>query len=187
MQSVIDRLDGVATVLLCGPADQTDAVCRRLLDDGAAAGRTLLWVSFGRGPADCLDRCTVDDAERAVLAVGASPTDGPDDVRVEAVSTPSDLAALGIKLSQFISETDGDLTVCFDSVTAMLRHVDLETAYEFLHTVTRQCYLADARIHFHLDADAHDAETVAAITSLCDGRVDHDQTPSARVRFGPSE
>jgi hypothetical protein len=187
MQPAIDRLDGVATVLLCGPPDHNDAVCRRLLDDGAEAGRTLLRVSFGPGPADCLDRCPVDDADRAVLAVGASPTEGPDDVRVAAVSTPSDLAALGIKLSQFISETDGELTVCFDSVTAMLQHVDLETAYEFLHTVTRQCYLADARTHFHLDGDAHDAETVAAITSLCDARVDHDQTPPVRVRSGQSE
>lgn len=183
MQPAIDRLDGVATVLLCGSGDQTDAVCRRLLDDAATAGRTLLWVSFGREPADCLDGCTVEGTERAVLAVGASPTDGrDDDVTVAAVSTPSDLAALGIKLSQFLSETDGDLTVCFDSVTAMLRHVDLDTAYEFLHTVTRQCYLADARIHFHLDPATHDTETVAAITSLCDARVDHDETVSVRVR-----
>ncbi|WP_018256987.1 DUF7504 family protein [Halomicrobium katesii] len=183
MQSVIDRLDGVTTLLLCGSCARTDELCGRLLAEGGAAGRTVLWVSFGQSPSECLDDTVAADADRAVLAVGTTPAgERDDDVTVEVISTPSDLAALGIKLSQFIAETDGELTVCFDSLTELLGHVAVETAYEFLHTVTRQCYLADARAHFHLDPAAHDAQAVASITSLCDARVDLDSTPPVRVR-----
>jgi len=185
MQAVIDRLDGAATILLCAPSGRDDGLCRHLLADGAAEGRTVLWVSFDRSVDECLGAVPAVTGDRAVLAVGDAPTPDSetlDDVTVDAVSTRSDLTALGIKLSRFLSSTDGSLSVCFDSVTAMLDHVALDTAYEFLHTVTRQCFAEGARVHFHLDPAAHDERTVAIITALCDARVTPGETPEVRTR-----
>lgn len=186
MRDVADRLNDAASMLLCASSSDRDAaLCERLLADDAAAGRTVLWVSFGRSPAECLSGFPDESADCAVLAVGTPPTGAAitdDSVTVDAVSTRSDLTALGIKLSRFLSASDGEISVCFDSLTTMLDYVTLETAYEFLHTVTRQCYAAGARIHFHLDPTAYDEQTVAAITSLCDARVDLDSTPSVRAR-----
>jgi hypothetical protein len=62
--------------------------------------------------------------------------------------------------------------VCFDSLTAMLQYVDVETAYEFLHAITGQLYAADARAHFHIDPTAHDRTTVDSIASLFDAVVE---------------
>lgn len=187
MQVVSDQLDGAATILLCASSSgrDHDELCERLLCDAATVGRTVLWVSFGRTPAECLSGFPNEAADRAVLAVG-TPQSGAaitdDSVTVDAVSTRSDLTALGIKLSRFLSSSDGEISVCFDSLTALLEHVALETAYDFLHTVTRQCYVEGGQIHFHLDPTVHDPQTVAAITSLCDAHVDFDRTPPVRVR-----
>lgn len=188
MQGVTDRLDGAATILLKAPLTDRDAddVCKKLLCEGAADGRQVLWVSFTSSPPGCVHAVSDDDVDRAVLAVGEAPTlnddVGIDGVTVETVSTPTDLAALGIKLSQFLSTASGDVAVCFDSVTALLQHVDLETAYEFLHTITLQFYTEGARVHFHLDPAEHDEATVATITSLCDAVVSFDETPTVRGR-----
>jgi len=187
MQTVVDRLDGAATILLCAPSGRDDGLCHQLLADGAADGRTVLWVSFDRTADECLAALPEVTGDRAVLTVGGSPTPGSgvdEDVTVDTVSARSDLTALGIKLSRFLSSTDGAISVCFDSVTAMLQHVALDTAYEFLHTVTRQCFAEGARVHFHLDPAAHDQRTVAIITSLCDARVTAGEAPEVRVRPG---
>jgi len=184
MQAVTDRLRGAATIVLCAPSPgrDDDTVCEQLLRAGASEGRQVLWVSFSRSPAACLEGVPSDETERAVLAVGDNDDRTAGDATVDAVSSKSDLTALGIKLSQFLSASGGAITVCFDSVTAMLDHVDLETAYEFLHTITRQCYAEGARLHFHLDPEAHEETTVATITSLCDALVVFDPEPTVRVR-----
>jgi len=184
MQAVTDQLDGAATVLLCAPSAgrDDDAICEQLLCTGATNGREVLWVSFSHSSAACLDGVPSEGTERAMLAVGSNDDETGQDVTVDAVSNKDDLTALGIKLSQFLSTSDGAITVCFDSVTTMLEHVDLQTTYEFLHTITRQCYAEGARLHFHLDPTAHDDTTVATITSLCDALVVFDPEPTVRVR-----
>lgn len=192
MEGATDRLEGAASILLCGSSvgRDVDSVCEGLLSDGASDGRTVLWVSFGRSPADCLSMLPDESVERAVIAVGTPPTGAAitdDSVTVDAVSTRSDLTALGIKLSRFLSSTDGEITICFDSLTSLLQHVDLDAAYEFLHTVTRQCYAEGGQIHFHLDTATVDDQTVAAITSLCDANVAYGRTPAIRLRTSAYE
>lgn len=187
MSGVTDQLDGEASILLCSSAADRDieAVCKRLLTEGATDDRTVLWVSFGRSPAECLSTLPDETVERAVIAVGTPPTGAAitdESVTVDAVSTRSDLTALGIKLSRFLSAADGQITICFDSLTSLLQHVDPDAAYEFLHTVTRQCYAEGGQIHFHLDPSTVGEQTVAAITSLCDARVAFDQRPPLRTR-----
>jgi len=165
MTDVPEMVAGVTTTLLCGASmgGETRDCCESLLASGAADGREV----------------------RGVLAVGDAPhwETAIDGVDVEVVATPGDITALGIKLSRFLSGGDGELTVCFDSVTAMCQYVEPETAYGFLHTIAVQLYAADATAHFHVDAAAHDESTVDLFASLCDAVVDvSDDEPTVRTR-----
>jgi len=187
MTEVAEMVGGVTTTLLCGASlgSETRECCEELLTAGAADGREVLWVTYTRPPADCVASVPDDVPVRGVLAVGDAPhwETSLDGVDVEVVATPGDITALGIKLSRFLSAGDGDLTVCFDSVTAMCQYVEPETAYGFLHTIAVQLYAADATAHFHIDAAAHDESTVDLFASLCDAVVDvTDEEPAVRTR-----
>ena len=178
------------TTLVCAPSmrgeDGGGPICTELL--GAHGDdRTVLWVTYTRSPSACIG--SVSDGAGApsfsVIAVGETATangDVPEAVSVETVSAPADLTGLGVTLSQTLSGAD-DVTLCFDSVSALLQYVDRETAYEFLHAVTGQLYAAGATAHFHLDPTAHDRQTVDALASLFDAIVDlRDGGRSVRMR-----
>lgn len=167
------------TTLLCSPSmhggDSGGSICRALLGDQGDE-RAVLWITYTRSPSACVESFPdgVGDPSFSIIAVGETATTDTDalgDVSVETVSAPADLTGLGITLSQMLSETD-DVTLCFDSLSALLQYVDRETAYEFLHAVTGQLYAAGATAHFHLDPTAHDRQTVDALASLFDAIID---------------
>jgi hypothetical protein len=184
----VDDLRGATNVLLRAPSmGGTRDVCTSLLTDDLEGPPNVLWVTFTRSPDACLeqwDAAGQDAATLGVIAVGESGVSlDRDDVDVETVGTASDLTGVGIAIGQFISDADGPTVVCFDSLTAMLQYVDLETAYEFLHTITGQLYTAGARAHFHMDPEAHQDDVVDAITSLLDASVDlSSEDPIVRTR-----
>lgn len=173
------QLDDAATTLVCAPpmsgAGAGGGACMELLST-AADSSTVLWVTYTGSPSAYVDTYRGRGGTASTLAaitVGDTPAaDDPSlsDVDIDAVSTPSDLTGLGIKLSQHLSEHD-DVVLCFDSLTALLQYVDVETVHEFLHAVTGHLYAADARAHFHLDPTAHDRQTVDALASLFDAVV----------------
>lgn len=190
MTEICERVGGAAATLVCGPACEGEgrAACRTLLAAGVEDGREPVIISYDRSAEDCVAALSETDLESVrpgVVLVGdrSGSRDGDQGLSsLQTVATPGDLTALGITLTRHVAETDGRVTVCFDSVSALLDHVPAETVYEFLHTVTSQLYDADARAHFHVDPDAHDETTVAAFASLCDAVVSFDDGPSARVR-----
>jgi len=183
------ELGDARNVLLSAPAMAGDerTVCTDLLLGGDAAETSVLWVTFRRDPGACIEQWTgaTDDPPRhgAVIAVGDAGDVDVEWATVESVNSPSDLTGLGIDIGEFLSAWDGNVVVCFDSLTAMLQYVELETAYEFLHAITGQLYAADARAHFHIDPSAHDERTVDSITSLFDAVVElGDGDPTVRKR-----
>ena len=186
MSTLREAVGDVTSALVCtssmGPVDS----CVELLS-AADAETTILWVTYTRPPADCIEhyRAAGGQGSLTVIAVGDVSTDTPSeagDVTVKSVSTPADLTGLGITLSQALS-THEDAIVCFDSLTVLLQYVDHETVYEFLNAVTGHLYAADARAHFHLDPNAHDTRTVDALGSLFDAIVERrDGEWSARRR-----
>jgi hypothetical protein len=97
------------------------------------------------------------------------------------VEEPDDVTELGIKISRALGRCeDGDATagpaqtrLCFDSVTALLRHVDEQRAFKFLHLLTERVERAGVVGHFHLDADACDDRTVGTLSPLFDVVLDH--------------
>lgn len=176
-----DRLGEAVSTLLCvsslgGGAEEA---CIDLLAPDEADH--LLWITTNRSPDDCLDSARGSDATLSVVAVGdsvrstAATSGGNGGIGagpvVEAVGSVDDLTGLGIAIDRRLNAADGDVRVCFDSLTALLQYVEEERAYEFLHSLCGRLYAHGARAHFHVDPAAHDDRTVARFTSLCDAKV----------------
>lgn len=172
MEKIPTQLDGATNVLLEEPSiGGSRDVCTSLLVDASAPN--VLFVSFTRQASACveqLDGKSVDNV--GVITVGDGSAAVEDEtVTTETVSTPNDLTGLGITIGQFLSEFDGRVLVCFDSLTSMLQYVDVPTTYEFLHAISGQIHAAGARAHFHIDPNAHSDQDVSALASLFDARV----------------
>lgn len=187
MADVIDQIGGAANVLLEMPSmGGSRDLCTSLLTVGVDQP-SVLFVSYVRQADACVDQVEasgVDTPQVGVLTVGesAAATDR-DDIVTENVSSASDLTGLGIQIGKFLSEWEGPVVVCFDSITSMLQYVDFETAYEFLHAITGQIKAADARAHFHIDPAAHDRKVVDGIKTLCDASITVDDgDPTVRTR-----
>lgn len=174
--------DDVATVLLEEPplGESTDA-CRRLLFD-RSDGSTL-YVTYTGDPAAYARRAN-SVSELAVITVGEAPRSAPEEVRHDHVSTPSDLTGLGIAIDESLTALEAPIRICFDSVTAMLQYVEFATAYEFLHVIASQIQQGGAPAHFHVDPQAHDEQSLAALTSLVEARV---SAADGTVRARPSD
>lgn len=173
MTGIISKLDGTTNILLEEPPlGEGREVCTSLLTEGVDEPN-VLFVSYTRGATDCvaeIDRAGVRNL--GIITVGDGSTAVDDEsVVTENVSTPSDLTGLGINIGKVLSDWEKPVLVCFDSLTAMLQYVDIQTAYEFLHAITGQIHAAGARAHFHIDPSAHDPKDVAGIASLFDARV----------------
>jgi len=190
MTELESALDGARNTLLAAPSMSGDetGVCNTLLLPEDPGEASVLWVAFRRDAQVCVDQWLeqTDDRPRnaAVIIVGDSPGSvSESSFEVDSISNPSDLTGLGIRIGKYLSRWEEEPVVCVDSLTAMLQYVDVQTAYEFLHAITGQLYAADARAHFHIDPNAHDTETVAAITTLFDAVVElAGEEPEIRTR-----
>lgn len=118
-------------------------------------------------------RHTASAAELGVVTVGGDravdPTGHGD--HHEHVPTPSDLSGLGAAIDEVLTLLDGPVTICLDSVTAMTQYVEFATAYRFLHTLTSEVHGTTARVHLHVDPQAHDEQSLSALTSLVRARL----------------
>jgi len=195
-----DLVGDANSTLLLSSSFSDGRNCAELLRPGATAETNVLWVSYTKSPDQQLRRwrehaddrpaemgmVSVEDSTRSVAADsgGGASLPGPD-APVETVTSPNDLTGLGIRITEYLSdweENDNRTVVCFDSLTALLQYVELDTAYEFLHIITGRMASMDAFAHFHMDPEAHDEQTVEIITSLMDAVVDVDEDGERTVR-----
>ncbi|MFW5935373.1 MAG: DUF7504 family protein [Halolamina sp.] len=202
-ETLPDRLAGANSTLLLNSSFADEENCTQLLHPDAAADTNVLWVSFTKSPDQQLRRwrdhadgqpaemgiVSVEDSTRSVAADAGTAGGGPSlpetNAPIETVTSPNDLTGLGIRITEFLTdwaENDNQTVVCFDSLTALLQYVELETAYEFLHIVTGRLATVDAFAHFHMDPEAHDQQTVEVLTGLMDAVVEVDETGDRNVR-----
>ena len=193
------RLTDASTVLLLSPSfsDHEGDTCADLLLPEEADRQNALWVSYTKSPDEQVRRfrsrtasaprnvgiVTVDDAARSAAVAGGA---GGTETVGETVTGPNDLTGLGIHITEYLKKwqgVGGRTVVCFDSLTAMLQYVDLETAYQFLHVLTGRFAAVGAFAHFHMDPTAHDDRTIETVLSLFDAAVElDDDGPTVRTR-----
>lgn len=199
VREVLDgQPDDAANVLLLAPSlgEDVDEACTGLLTVAPTEGLDVLYLTFTMGPDRRLEVWGehADGPPARMGIIGVDEADGPGDgedstpayVTVERVNDPADLTGVGIEFGQFLSEWSGDgnrIVACIHSITALLQYADLKRVFRFLHVLTERLRTVDAVAHYHLDPNAHDAQTVATLTSLFDAVVTlDDDEPTVRTR-----
>lgn len=173
------NLGDASNVLLLGPTAESRVrdACIDLLAGPTPERTNVLAVVYETSPAEFAARWSArTDAppERGgIVAVGTTEVSVDESVwTVRAVTDPGDLSSVGLELSDQLSapNTPGDagIAVCFDSLTALLDHTDLQQAFRFLHVATARVESAGAVGHYHMDPDAHDRQTLATLEGLFD-------------------
>jgi len=95
------------------------------------------------------------------------------------VTDPTDLSAIGVAVSRFCKhwdETGGEITVCFDSLDALLRHSSPKEVFQFAHVLTNRLSSVDAYAHFHFDPTRHEDRVVSTFGTVFDAVVADDDT-----------
>ena len=133
---------------------------------------SVLYVVYSTGERTRV-RHTESAAELGVITVGGDRQVGPtgQSDHHDHVPTPSNLSGLGTAIDEALAVLDGPVTVCLDSVTAMTQYVEFATAFRFLHTLTSQVHGTTARVHLHVDPQAHDEQSLSTLTSLVRARL----------------
>lgn len=115
----------------------------------------------------------VGETTRSAAATGGRAT-GRTLPLVAAVSDPTDLTGLGIRVSEYLEAWAGNghrTVIWFDSLTALLQFVELDRAYRFLHVLGGRIKSVDGRGYYLLDPSAHDDRTIAVLQALADDSV----------------
>ncbi len=176
------HLGDASNILLLGASAESRVgdACVDLLA-GPTPGQTgVLAVVYGLSPDEFVAhwsaRADSPPERGGIVTVGETGTGIGESVwTTHAVANPADLSTVGIELSDVLSTLNapgaGDTAVCFDSVTALLDHTDLQQAFRFLHVVTSRVETAGAVGHYHVDPGAHDRQTIATLERLFDAVV----------------
>ncbi|MFB6140194.1 MAG: hypothetical protein ABEJ26_07140 [Halosimplex sp.] len=132
------------------------------------------WLSrWGEGPmaatpVTCVD---VDDVTRSAATESRARSGDAANAAVETVADPADLESLGRRISDVLQRADESgetAAVAVHSLTGILGHVDERVAFKFVYTLGEVVRRIDGTVVFHLDPDAHDAETVETFRIGCD-------------------
>lgn len=107
----------------------------------------------------------------------ADASSRPDAFLPDAVSDPTDLAQVGICVSEYLEAWDDDreTLVFFESLTDLLDHVSLHRAFKFLQVLTARIENADGHGYYLVDSSAHGTTSLAALRELVDAAVTLDE------------
>lgn len=169
-------LADVSNVLVLDSTTATDQPpCATQFSPAPQESVGLVSVTFDGGAENPIPGAESADspiAEQRVIAVGdaaeAARIAGGD-TSVDTVDHPADLTGLGIRLGSAVEALDGpELVVCFNSLTALLEHTDVQRAFRFLHVITAQLSNTGATAHYHLDREPLDDGTLATVQPVFD-------------------
>jgi hypothetical protein len=186
MEAIIELVGDVSNLLLLGPLlDPTGhRFCTDILVPGKEVPEHLLLVTFDQSPDERLDALrghldtfpddiaivNVGDATRSSSPGPGTPLTGSDGIRVSNVPNPTDIQRIGLTINKILSEweDEGDVVLCFHSLTGLLRVVGPETVFRFLNVLLGRVRSGDIRAHYHVDPDEHDDQTLETYRSLFD-------------------
>lgn len=178
-------IDPPANVLFVHPSCDESATCEELCHDGDDTAH--LTVTFADEEPDCPDEETID-GKRGLLTIGNVLTDGGESVPdftgpvvTDSVTDPTDLSEIGVAVSRFCkhwADSDADITVCFDSLDALLRHAAPKDVFQFTHVLTNRLSSVDAYAHFHFDPTRHEDRVVSTFGTIFDEVVADDADDS---------
>lgn len=185
--------DGTRNVLLLVPPMDhcADDGCADLLAVDPPTEEDVLYVTFVDTPDHRLDEwrrrfgndrpanmgfVSVGDPMRSAATTMTDDGSGGE-VTVRTLSNPGDLTDLGIQISLYLSEWEGDghrTVLCVDSITTLLQYADLQRVFRFLHVIIGRIRSTESVAHYHADPTAHDPQALNTLKTLFDGIVEWD-------------
>ncbi len=169
--TIPDAIDPPANVLLVQSSRAEPDACSALCD---VEGQTAtLAVTFTD---DRIERpYPAADEMLGVLVIGdvlTAHSDGFDragPIVTDAVADPTDLAAIGVAISRFCERWDDEqLTVCFNSLDALLCHTSPKDVFQFTHVLTARLSAIGAAAHVHFDPTGHEDRLVSTFATIFD-------------------
>lgn len=177
---------------LASAASPIESVRRALDSDVSLDGWNVLLIAYGhdheRLRSAWHDRIGDTPANFGSISVGsdidarhrtAAVSRADRDVSA-VIHDPTSLTELGITIGLYLDDwTTGRTLVCFHSLEDLLGHVGAETAFRFVHVLTRRLSSADAIGQFSLDPSALDERRVRTLKSMFDAvhEADTDEEP----------
>jgi hypothetical protein len=167
-------------VLVATPSLHGDArtACLDLLEDDT---ENVLAVTYDNSPESFLDTWTRSVGTRpanvGIVDVGqtmrsTAAQSGGDHAAnvVRTVPSPDDTTRVADAMASFLDQwpTTDETLVVFDSLTALLEHVALDTAVTFLDGLLDRLAETNAVGHFYLETRAHGDPTMATLCSMLD-------------------
>lgn len=171
--------------------DAAGELCTRL-STGIRPAKSVLGVAVAQSPTDrrrhWSSHCSLDDVAVEFVDVdsqtrAASPVEQgrAHEHRVTTVADPTDLATLRRRIGERLAALDGRTSLCFHSLTDVLVFAECERTLEFLHALADDVTAADAYAHYHLDAGAHDDETIDMFGTVTDRVIERNRDGSDAV------
>ncbi|MXV63291.1 hypothetical protein GS429_14690 [Natronorubrum sp. JWXQ-INN-674] len=173
-----------ANVLFVQETHCESAACDELChEDGPTAALT---VSFADGQPDQPDHPepAAVSGKVGLLTIGTLLNGGEgsdpdadrdpdfdDPIVVDSVRDPSDISEIGVAISRFCKHWSDDgeqITVCFDSLDALLRGTPPKKVFQFAHVLTDRLESAEAYAHFHFDPTHHDERIISTFGTIFD-------------------
>lgn len=171
-----EGVDAQSVLLLTpGSRERCARVCAEHLHVPGEGEEAVVFVTFTQPPEQRLqvlhEHARRHPARVYVVRAGGGGPNGSGDAggaEVRTVENPGDLARLGVRVSDALSEcTDEHQTsLSFHSLTALLQFAELSRVFRFLYTLSGRVASCGARAHFHLDPVAHEERTVATLSPL---------------------
>lgn len=169
------------------PAENVRRTAKQL--DGIGDHNVVI-VVYGTDPRDVraawYDRIGAAPKRLGIIGVGpfdrspeADPSSAVDDREVlTTVRDPTDVSSVGITISLYLNDwaSDAETRLGFHSLTALLDHADTETAFRFLHVLTRRLADVDASGRFYLDPAVVDDRTIETLRPVFDTTIGGERT-----------
>lgn len=177
-----EELDGPATALFLSPdrEPRADHDCTAVLGPADRGMQDVLLVEVVDSPPvrlsswnETTNGTNVHQLKLVGLDdfdVSEASVDVPGNITLASISSPDDFTGLGIEISDFLSNRRDATpsTVCLHSLTPMLQYADLETVFQFTHTLTGHLSRSNAIAHCHLNPDVVDEQAIHTLAPLFD-------------------
>ena len=177
---MLEKLPAGTSLLISGPPRMgKQELAIRLLAAGHERGNGVLCVTTSKDAASLLNELerqipTLDRNRVGVVdCSGSDHQQAIDEIATESVASPGDLTGVSIGtaklLNRFTNRDISDVWHGFVSVSTLLRYVNLDTVFKFLHIYTSR--IADTRGIgvFTVDNTSHESQEMSTITGEFDG------------------
>lgn len=175
---------GVNTILRAPQTSDGDEACLDLVAGESPARTGVIAITYEATPDEWLEAwqarvgtrpnslslVDVGGTTRSTATRTAPPTPSPGPISITTAAS-TDLFGILQQARDALeqrAQTNRRVVVWFESITALLEHVDTETAFRWLHVLTCSAREAGADGYYRVDPTAHDSVLLDTFTPLFD-------------------